>query len=156
MEVSESDDLYIAEGDSITPHSTLHAPNSVSVVIFQSFGDLHNTAGAQAVGTQFNELFRVLQRGDAAGGLDLHMRGHMSLEQRHIGEGRARFRKTGGGLNIVRSGIGYALAQGDLFLVGEQAGLDDDLQQLSLAGFLDFAERVRLPVRPLGRVRGGW
>ena len=35
--------------------------------------------------------------------------------------------KTCGGLDIVSAGIGYALAQGDLLLVGQQAGLDDDL-----------------------------
>ena len=48
-------------------------------------------------------------------------------EQLHIGEGGTGLGKTGGGLDIIRTGIGNALAQGDLLFVGQQAGLDDDL-----------------------------
>ena len=52
---------------------------------------------------------------------------NMSGEQLHIGEGCTGLGKTGGGLDIIRAGIGNALAQGDLFFVRQQAGLDDDL-----------------------------
>ena len=52
---------FIAEGDTITPHSTLHTPNSISAVVFQSFCNLNDSGGAQPVGTQLDEFFSVLQ-----------------------------------------------------------------------------------------------
>ena len=60
----------------------------------------------------------------------------MGRKQLHIVEGGTGLGKTGGGLDILRSGVGDALAQGDLFFIGKQAGLDDDLQELSAAGNL--------------------
>ena len=39
----------------------------------QTLGDLHDAAGAQALGPQLQELLRVLQRGDAPRGLDLDL-----------------------------------------------------------------------------------
>ena len=71
-------------------------------------------------------------------------------EQGHVLPGGAATAETGGGLDVVRAGGGDDLAQLDLLLVGEEAALDDDLQQLAVAGLLyglDFREQVLpLPV----------
>ena len=83
--------------------------------------------GAQTVGPQGDEVPGVVQVGDAAGGLDLHVRRAAGAQQAHIVRRGAAGGKAGGGLDVVRAGVGDALAQGDLFLVGEQAGFDDDL-----------------------------
>ena len=61
-------------------------------------------------------------------------------EQLHIRKGSAGLGETGGGLDIICAGIGNALAQGDLLLVGQQTGLDDDLQELAVAGSLDGSD----------------
>ena len=50
----------------------------------------------------------------------------MGGKQLHVVEGRPGLTEARGGLDIVRAGIGNALAQGNFFLVGEQAGFDDD------------------------------
>ena len=93
----------------------------------QSLCDLDNAGGSQAGRAQHNELLRVGKAGNAAGSLDLHMGRDMGGEQLHVVEGRAGLGKARGGFDVVRAGVGDALAQGDLFLVCEQAGLDDDL-----------------------------
>ena len=55
----------------------------------------------------------------------------------HIFKGCAGLGETGGGLDVIGAGIGNALAKGDLLVIRQQAGLDDDLQELALAGSLD-------------------
>ena len=111
----------------ITPHSTLNTSHLIGAVVFQALGDLHNTGSAQTGSAQFDELLSILQGRNAAGGLDLHMGSHMLCKQFHIGKGGAGLGEAGGGLDVIGAGIGNALAQGDLFFVRQQAGLDDDL-----------------------------
>ena len=65
------------------------------------------------------------------------MGGNVLGEELHIVEGSTGSGESGGSLDVVRAGVGNALAQGDLFFVGEQAGLNDDLQEAALAGLLD-------------------
>ena len=112
----------------------------VCSVVGQALGELDDSGSAQAVGSQFDELLSILQGGDAAGGLDLHMGGNMLGEQLHIGKGSAGGGEAGGGLDIVGAGVGHALAQGDLLLIGQQTGLDDDLQDAAHAMFLDLMD----------------
>ena len=109
----------------------------------QSLCDLDNAGGSQTGRAQHNELLRVGKAGNAAGSLDLHMGRDMGGEQLHVVERRAGLGKARGSLDVVRAGVGDALAQGDLFLVGEQAGLDDDFQQLSVAGGLHGGDLLR-------------
>ena len=61
----------------------------------------------------------------------------MGLEQGYILPCCATAAKAGGGLDILRTGVGHHPAHFDLLGIGEQAGLDDDLQQLSAAGSLN-------------------
>ena len=111
--------------------------------LFQGLHGLDDAAGAQAVGPQGHEVPGVVQVGDAAGGLDLHMGGHMGLEQSHILPGGSAAAEAGGGLDILRAGLGHHAAHLDLFGIGEHAGLDDDLQQLALAVGLYGADLVQ-------------
>ena len=57
-------------------------------------------------------------------------------EERHVVEGSAGLGEACGGLDIVRAAVRDSLAHGNLLVIGEQAGFDDDLQKLSLAGAL--------------------
>ena len=107
---------------------------------------LDDAAGAQAVGPQGHEVPGVVQVGDSAGGLDLHMGGHMGLEQGHVLPGGSAAAEAGGGLDIVRAGLRHHPAHLHLFGVGEQAGFDDDLQEPSLAGVLHGADFIQHPV----------
>jgi len=71
-------------------------------------------------------------------------------EQLDVVEGRARGREAGRGLDEVGARGGDDAAHLDLLLVGQQAGLDDDLEDAALAGGLDGSdlvfELVPLPV----------
>ncbi|CAN4040397.1 HNH endonuclease, partial [Dysosmobacter welbionis] len=99
----------------------------------------------QAGGTQVDEVLRVLQVGDAAGGLDLHIGTHVLCKEGHVLPGGAAGAEACGGLDILRAGGGDDLAHLDLLLVCEEAALDDDLQQPALAGGLhglDLGEQV--------------
>ena len=49
-------------------------------------------------------------------------------KQLYVMEGGTGLAEAGGGLDVVRTGVGNALAKLDLLFVGEQAGFDDDLQ----------------------------
>ena len=66
----------------------------------------------------------------------------MLCEQLHVGEGGTGLRKTGGSLDIIGTGVRNALAKSDLLIVGQQAGFDDDLQELTLAGGLDGGDLI--------------
>ena len=85
----------------------------IGTIIFQALGDLDDPAGTQAVSTQGDELLRILDAGDAAGGLDLHMGGDMLCEQLHIGEGGAGGREAGGGSRHPRLWISLSAAPYD-------------------------------------------
>ena len=61
----------------------------------------------------------------------------MLCKQFHIVERRAAGGEAGGGLDIISAGSGDDLAHFDFLVVRQQAGLDDDLQELALAGGLD-------------------
>ena len=65
--------------------------------LFQGLDRLDDAAGAQAGGPQGDEVLRVLQVGDAAGGLDLHMGGHMLLKQSNVLKVAALRHRFGGG-----------------------------------------------------------
>ena len=114
--------------------------------LLQGLHGLDDAAGAQTVGPQGDEVPGVVQVGDAAGGLDLHMGSNVCLEQGHVLPGGSAAAEAGGGLDIVRAGLGHHPAHLDLFGVGEQAGLDDDLQEFSLAVGLYGADLVQHPV----------
>ena len=58
-------------------------------------------------------------------------------EEGHILPGGSAAAKAGGGLDIVRPGGGDDFAEFDFFLIGEEAALDDDFEELALAGGLD-------------------
>ena len=70
----------------------------------------------------------------------------MGLEQGHVLPGGSAAAEAGGGLDIVRAGLGHHPAHLHLFGVGEQAGLDDDLQEPSLAGVLHGMDLLQHPV----------
>ena len=55
----------------------------------QFLGDLHDAAGAQALGAQLDEPLGILQGGDAAGRLDLDGGVAVGPQQRHIVKGSA-------------------------------------------------------------------
>src|SRR5699024_9413475 len=63
---------------------------------FQSLGQLHNPGGAQTGSSQLEELLCILQAGNAAGGLDLHMGCHVPRKKLHIVEGGAGGGEAGG------------------------------------------------------------
>ena len=69
----------------------------------------------------------------------------MLRKQLHIVERGAAGGEAGGGLDIVRSRIGDDLTHLDLLVVRQQARLDNDLQELTLAMLLDgldFFEQI--------------
>ena len=51
-----------------------------SILLLHGLDGLDDAAGAQTVGAQCDEILGVVQVGDAAGGLDLHMGGDMLFE----------------------------------------------------------------------------
>ena len=106
------------------------------------FHQLDQGAGADAVGTGVDHRLSRLKGADAAGRLDQHTLAHVLLHQRHVLDGGTALIKAGGGLDVLGAGVGDALAQGNLLLVGETAALDDDLQQLVAAGGLHDADLV--------------
>ena len=60
----------------------------------------------------------------------------MRRHERYVLARRAAPAEAGGGLDIVRRGVGHDLAELDLLLVGEHTGLDDDLEDVAVAGDL--------------------
>src|SRR5699024_2200290 len=106
-------------------------------------GELDDAAGAQAVGAQVYEVLGVGERLDAAGGLDLHvLRAAAAQELDVLARGPAGG-KAGGGLDVVRAGVGDDAAERALFLLREEAALDDDLQHMALAGGAHGGDVVR-------------
>ena len=92
---------------------------------FQLLDDLNNAAGAKARGAEFDKFFRSLKRRNAACRLDFHAGLYMLCKQFHIVECRAAGGEAGGGLDIVRAGIGDDLTHLDLFVIRQQARLDN-------------------------------
>ena len=60
-------------------------------------------------------------------------------EQGHVLPGGAAGGEAGGGLDVIGTGGGDDLAHLDLFLLSEQAGLHDDLEDAALAALLDLS-----------------
>ena len=118
-----------------------YAAGALLLLRLQLLDDLDHAAGAEAGRAELDELFRVLQRRNAAGGLDLHAGLYVLREQLHVMERRAAGGEAGGGLDVVRAGIGDDLTHLDLFVIRQQARLDDDLQELALAVLLDAEKR---------------
>ena len=89
-----------------------------------------SAGGSQTVSTQRKEGFHVLHGRNAAGSLDLAAAMHALDHQLHIVEVCACGGEAGAGLDVVRACLADDIAHLFLFLVGQQAGLDDDLQDL--------------------------
>ena len=91
-----------------------------------------STAGAspEAVCAEVEELLDVLDGGDAARSLDLAATRNVLCEQLNVVEGRTAGGEAGRCLDEVGTGLGHDVAHLDLLVVGQQAGLDDDLQDL--------------------------
>lgn len=102
--------------------------------------DLHEAAGAEAVRTEAHELLGVVEGADAAGGLHLHARADVLMHELHVVEGSARSGETGRGLDELCASLRHDLAHPDLLFLGEEAGLDDDLQDVPVAGLVDPAD----------------
>ena len=73
----------------------------------------------------------------------------MGLEQGHILPGGAAGGEAGGGLDVVRAGLGHQLAQLDLLRLGEQAGFHDHLEDAALAGGFDSLDLGQHLIPPL-------
>ncbi len=104
---------------------------------------LDDTAGTQSSSAQLDELDGIVEGGDAAGSLHLYIGTDVLGEQLDVSEGGASLGETGGGLDVVSASLGHQLAHGDLLLVGQQAGLDDNLQDLVAAGSLQGLDLVQ-------------
>ena len=78
------------------------------------------------------------------------MGGNIRRKQFHIVEGGTGLGEARGGFDVVRAGVGDSLAQGDLLLIGQQAGLDNDLQELALAGLLHGGDLIAHLVKESG------
>ena len=74
-------------------------------------------------------MFGILDGRDASRGLDLDGGSAVRAHERHVVKRRAALREAGGGLDILRAACRDDLAELDLFLVREQAALDDDLEE---------------------------
>ena len=61
----------------------------------------------------------------------------------HIFSGGTAGAKAGRSLNVICAGLRHDLAQFDLLLVRQEAALDDNLQQLSVAGILHFPDLIQ-------------
>ena len=98
-----------------------------------------STAGAspEAVCAEVEELLDVLDGGDAARSLDLAATRNVLCEQLNVVEGRTAGGEAGRCLDEVGTGLGHDVAHLDLLVVGQQAGLDDDLQHLVAHSSLD-------------------
>src|ERR1017187_8691460 len=66
-----------------------------------SLDDLHTGAGANARGAGRGHGLKILQRANAAGGLDPHVRPHHAAHQCDIVRGGARWTEAGGGLDEI-------------------------------------------------------
>ena len=110
-------------------HSAFLILHLIRAIIFKALGNLDDSGSAQAVSAQGDELFSVFQAGNTAGGLDLHMGGNMLGKEFHVGKGCAGLGESGGSLDIVCAGVGHTLAERNLLLIRQQAGLDDAILQ---------------------------
>ena len=72
----------------------------------------NSTGGAQAVCAQIQELFHVLNGGNAAGCLDLAAAAHAAGKQLNIMEGCTCGRKARAGLDEVGTGFHHDIAHG--------------------------------------------
>ena len=62
------------------------------------------------------------------------MGGDMGFHQGYVLTSGASATEAGGGLDEVRAGLGDDVAQLDLFVLSQQASLDDDFEQLAVTG----------------------
>ena len=115
---------------------------SISGAAVRVLHDLYEAAGAEAVRTEAHELLGVVEGTDAAGGLHLHAGADVLTHELHVVEGSARGGETGRGLDELRAGLRHDLAHPDLLFLCEEAGLDDDLQDVPVAGLVDLADLI--------------
>ena len=103
----------------------------------ERFDKVYDAARAQAGSAERQEFLGVLERMDAAGGLDPDGRADVLFEELDVLERGAARRKARGGLNKVRAGLRDDLAHADLFFRRQKARLDDDFQKVAAARGLD-------------------
>ena len=120
----------------------LDLPKLVAGAVVGVLHDLHEAAGAEAVRTEAHELLGVVEGADPAGGLYLHARADMLMHELHVIEGCARSGKTGGGLDELCARLRHDLTHLYLLFLCEKAGLDDDLQDVPVAGLVDLADLI--------------
>ena len=102
--------------------------------------DLDGAGGAQTVCAEGEELFHIVHGGDAASSLDLAAACHALDHQLDVVEGCACGGEAGAGLDVVSACLADDVTHPALLVVGQQAGLDDDLQDLIAHSLLDGAD----------------
>ena len=85
------------------------------------FDKLYNPAGTESGSSQFDKFFPIFHRSNAACRLDLNAGSDMFGEKLDILKSGSAAAEAGGGLDIVRRGVGHDLAELDLLLVREPA-----------------------------------
>ena len=86
---------------------------------------------------------------NAAGSLDLATAMHALDHQLHIVEVGTGSGEAGAGLDVVRACLADDITHLFLFLVGQQAGLDDDLQDLVAHRLLHGADVLAHGIVPV-------
>ena len=104
---------------------------------------LDDAAGAQAGSPQIDEILRILQIGDTAGSLDLHVGPHVLGEQGHVLPGGAAPAEAGGGLDLVRAGGCGDLTHLDFFFLCQKAGLDYHFENVFSTSSLDLFDFIK-------------
>lgn len=92
------------------------------------FENLHRSGSADAAGAGVGHSFEVVVGANAAGGFDAKMGADGCPHESDVGGGRAGLGETGGGLDEVGAGLFRGLAGGDLLLVVQESGFEDDLE----------------------------
>ena len=107
--------------------------DGIHILTLQTADDGDACAGADAVGTGLDHLHGFLIAVDTAAGLDLQTTCGFLHQGNVLCLGTAGG-KAGGGLYKVGTGVFRSLAGPDDFVIGEQAGLQNDLEHLAGAG----------------------
>ena len=119
------------------------SPNAFSVVfavcgIIGAFTlklhcELDYAARTETGSAEGNEVLRILERGDAAGCLDLKTVGTAAAQELNIMTGSSALAEAGRGLYKVRAALGNDGAKAHFLFIGQQTALDYDLEHLAEA-----------------------